>query len=437
VATLVTQKRIIVRTVQMTLTVADVSASVDGVAELAQEMDGWVVSSERSEKQRGFISIRVPADRLDEAIQRLRNIAVEVESEVSSSEDVTDEYVDTQARLNNQKATEAALLKLLERAEKVEEALKVQQSLTQVQEQIERHEGRIKFLEQTSAFSLISVVLRLEPAEMTVDAGADVTAGVGNPIRFRAFFKPPDEFDRYVFTWDFGDGSRPVTSDRTAPTGDEGTRVTATVTHAYGDERDSPFFAEVKITGTGEAGVVEGEDLVVATVTKIPNIEVFAGRSVTVEQGREVEFAGSFTRPEGVTGVTFKWDFGDGSAPATGDVAEGATNAVATHVYPDHRPFPFSATLTITAESDAGTVEGSNSASVQVTESEGWVIAGWSLADQGKTAVRALSAVGQAAVTGLLWLGIFSPVLVVAAAVVVVARRRVRIRRRTRGDNAA
>ena len=100
---------------------------------MAQELGGWKVSSNVSQKHRATISIRVPADQLDSTVLRLRDMAVEVEAEVSTSKDVTDEYVDTRSRLENLRATEKALLRLMERAEKVEEALNVQKSLTQVQ----------------------------------------------------------------------------------------------------------------------------------------------------------------------------------------------------------------------------------------------------------------------------------------------------------------
>ena len=537
VAALVTQQRIIVRTVDMSIVVSDVPTAVDGVAGLARELAGWMVTTDRSEKHFGFVAIRVPADRLDEAVLRLRKMAVEVESEVSGSRDVTDEYFDIKARLENQQATEQALRKLLDRAEKVEDALKVQQALTQVQEDIERHLGRIKLLEETSAFSLINVSLRLEHAEMSVDgglertvsvgevarfratflppegidefihtwdfgdgtpaitsrttsptpddaarvtetikhvysderdspffvevkitgtgeagvvegehtirvnvvesadipidAGPDQASGVGELIRFRATFEPPERIESFVFTWDFGDGSGLVSSDRTSPTEEEGKRVTATMSHVYRDERDSPYIAEVKITGRGDAGVAEGEDNIVITVTTLPTVEVFAGADKpVVEEGEEVEFSGSFTRPEGVSDVNFRWTFGDGSPPETGPLGEGSTNAVATHVYPHNRPVPYTATLTITAESDAGSVESSDSLSVRVKESRGWVVAGWSAENQGKTAVRALSAAGQGAVTALIWAAIFSPLWVAAGVVAVVVTRRIRGRKR-------
>ena len=434
-AALITQERIIVRTVDMGLVIKDLSGALDRVADMAKELGGWVVSSDRSQKHRGFISIRVPADNLDNTVLSLRELADEVDSEVSTSRDVTDEYVDTTARLKNLEATEDALLKLLDRAEKVEDALSVQRELTIIQAEIERLQGRIKFLEQTSAFSLVNVSLRLAPADMPVDSGLDQTFSVGQVARFRASFKPPDGIENFVFTWDFGDGSPLVTSDRTAPTLDEDTRVTATVSHVYADDRDSPFIAEVKITGTGEAGVAEGQDTLIATVTKLPVIEVFAGESRIVDEDDAAEFSGSFTRPEGLRDLTFKWDFGDGTSPVTGSLEEGITKAVATHEYTDHRPFAFTATLTITGQGDAGEVEVSDSLSVLVEESRGWAISGWSPGDTGKTAVRGLSGIGIGLGYFAIFLAIFSPLWIALAVGAFYLRRRARRRSSTPGSS--
>ncbi len=434
VAQLATQRRIIVYTVDMTLEVADVAASVDEVGALAQQMGGWVVSTSRAEKHRGFVAIRVPADRLDEVVGRLRAIAADVVSEVSSSRDVTDEYVDLTSRLGNLNAAEAALLRLFDRAQTVEEALDVRRSLIEVQGEIEVLKGRIAFLEQTSAFSLVNVTLALEPQDMEVDAGGEQVAGVGHAVTFRAFFKPPEGIDDFSYTWDFGDASPTVFNDRTAPTAEEGTRVTAPITHFYEDDEGSPFFAEVIITGTGDSGVVEGKASVIVTISEIPVIEVFAGDSITVEEGEEASFSGSFTRPEGVSDLEFTWTFGDGSPAVTGDLEAGVTIAEATNAYADHRPVRYTATLTVTGKTDAGEVEASGSVRVRVTEKEGYVIGGWSVGETGKDAIRALSAVGAGLFILAVWLAIFSPVWIVALVVgLFLWRRRGRVLNRSRG----
>ena len=432
VAELATQRRIIVYTVDMTLEVADVAASVDTVSALAQQMGGWVVSTSRAEKHRGFIAVRVPADRLDEVVGRLRGIAAEVVSEVSFSRDVTDEYVDLTSRLGNLQAAEAALLRLFDRAQTVEEALEVRRTLTDVQGEIEVLKGRIAFLEQTSAFSLVNVTLVLEPQDMEVDAGGEQVAGVGHPVTFRAFFKPPEGIDDFTFTWDFGDASPTVFNDRTAPTAEEGVRVTAPVKHFYEDAEGSPFFAEVTITGTGDSGLVEGKASVIVTISEIPVIEVFAGDHIRVEEDEEANFEGSFTRPEGVSDLEFTWTFGDGSTPVSGDVEPGVTTAATSHAYADHRPVSYTATLTVTGKTDSGDVEASDSVTVRVTEKEGYVIGGWSVGGTGKDAVRALSAVGAGLVILAVWLAIFSPVWIVALAVGLFFWRR----RGSSGDDA-
>lgn len=403
----VSQSRIIVWTVDMDLVVADPSADLNRVGDLAKEFGGWVVSSNDTEKHRALISIRVPATRLDEAIERLGRMA-EKHSVVRHSEDVTDEYVDLSSRLTNMEATETTLLRMLDRAEKVEDALRIQLELSNVQQEVERLKGRIKFLEQTSAFSLINAVLRLAPVEMAVDAGEDQTLSLGTFARFRATFTPPEGTDSFWFTWDFGDGIS-ESSVLTAPTTTEGTRVTATMTHYYEDDRDSPYIVSVKISATGEDASAEGEDSLIATVTRAPAIDVFAGESQVVEEGEEVQLSGSFTRPEGLTDLKYSWDFGDGTLPTTGAVGEGVTRTSATHVYPDHRPHPYTVTLTVSGQSEVGEVEASQSIDVLVDESPAWTISDWSPVDTGRTAVRTLSGIGAVAGSLLIFAAIFSP----------------------------
>ena len=293
-AQLVTQLRIIIRTVNMSIVVDEIQAAIDDIARIADEAGGWMVSSDHSLKHAGSISVRVPATGLDSVVETLRDLATDVESETNSSQDVTDEYYDLQSRLKNQRATEEALIKLLAKAEHVQYALEVQRELTNVQENIERMLGRIKLLEETSAYSLITVHLSLAPVSMTVDAGPDQSVAAYNPIRFKATFTPPEGMDSHSIVWDFGDGSEPVYIGRTAPTTENGERVTATVTHSYDDPRDSPFIVQVSIDSFGESGVAEGEDTLIVSVSETPVIEVFAGeRDYRVLQNEVVEFSGS------------------------------------------------------------------------------------------------------------------------------------------------
>ena len=190
-AKLVQQRRIVVRTVHMALVVSNIQTAMDKVASLAANMGGWTVSSERANDFGGKIAVRVPAERLDEAIGQVRSVAVAVESEITTSKDVTAEYFDSQSRLRNLRATETAMLNLLEQAPNARDALEIRRTLSEVQEEIEVLLGRLKLLEETSAFSLVNVSMRVERVDLRVDAGEDRTVSIGQTVRFKAKFRAP------------------------------------------------------------------------------------------------------------------------------------------------------------------------------------------------------------------------------------------------------
>lgn len=426
-AALVAQNRIIVRTVNLDIEVDDVVDAIELISQNVQRDGGWVVSTDRSSKHYGFIAVRVPAAKLDDALKWMRQIGVDVLSEASTSTDVTDEYYDSRSRVKSLQATEEAMIKLLDRADEVEDALEVQRELARLQADIESHLGRIKLLEETAAFSLVNVSLQLAPQDMRIDAGEDKTFSVGEVARFRAIFYPPEGIDEFEFAWDFGDGHSVSPGFSSAPRPDGG-RITATVHHKYASDLESPFIVEIKMTGRGESGIVEGSDTFIATVTELPAITVFAGEHMVVEEGEEVEFSGSFTRPEGLTNYQYRWEFSDGTKATTGTPEDGATTVTAVHAYQNHRPQSFTVTLVVTAESEAGNVEGSSSIEVFVQEAEGFVISGWSAEDNLKGAVRALSGFAQGIGTFAIWIVIFTPVwIVVAALIYIIVRFRWRL----------
>ena len=424
----VAQNRIIVRTVEMGIIVPDVPRAAVEILATTRSHGGWQVSSDRSRTHRASLAVRVPAERLDEFVDSVRDMAERVEYETSTSQDVTDEYVDNEARLNGLRSTEKRLLEFLERAVDVEDALEVQEALAGVQVEMERIEGRLRFLSQTSAYSLINLSLTTRPGELEVEIGQDAaTYRAGLSAVFRATFEAPEGVEEYRYTWDFGDGSKPVEGTRTAPTTNQGERVTATVSHTFSDVEQSPYIVQLEISGIGESGVFQGSDTLIATVTEIPGIDVFAGEYRVVDEGDDVEYSGSFTRPESLRDFEYRWDFGDGTATVVDVPAEGSTRAMATHAYRDYRPDPYEVVLTVAAQSDAGEVKGSGAFLVQVNEVEGFVVAGWDVGDTAKSAVRALTAVGQTLLIVVIWLGILSPVWLAVLAVVILLPR---VRRR-------
>jgi len=229
--------RMIIRTANMQLVVDDVRDTIDKITDLAQDQQGYVVNSsswKEGERVVGQITIRVPSSDFHYAMSMLRSMAVEVNSETTSSQDVTEEYVDLEATLRNLEATEVQLLKLMEKAEKVEDILNVQRELSRVQQDIERTKGRMQYLERTSAMSLIQVSLEQSKLEVRFSAST-TTAKEGEQIRF--YSDVGGGIAPYSWEWDFGDGNTSTDNNPGHKYKSKGTyTVTLTVTDDRGNQ---------------------------------------------------------------------------------------------------------------------------------------------------------------------------------------------------------
>jgi len=162
------EERMIVRTGDMSLVVEDITQATEDITQMALAFGGYVVSSYISgeeEEMRGWISFRVLDEKFETALTQLRDLAVRVESESTYSQDVTEEYIDLQARLGNAEATEQQYLALLDKAEEIEDILRIYDSLSQIRSEIEQLKGRIQYLERTTSTSLISVSLEPETTD--------------------------------------------------------------------------------------------------------------------------------------------------------------------------------------------------------------------------------------------------------------------------------
>ena len=159
-----TPSRMIIKTGWLNLVVKDVLETAKKIAKFAEDNGGWVVSSNISEYEKvpsGSITVRVPAEKFEEAKEYFRSLAVRVTNEGVQSQDITEEYVDLQSRLKNLEATENQLLELMKRSGTVSEILQVQKELTSIRQQIEQIKGKMQYLEQSVKMSSITVNLAL------------------------------------------------------------------------------------------------------------------------------------------------------------------------------------------------------------------------------------------------------------------------------------
>jgi hypothetical protein len=134
---------------------------------LAESFGGFVVTSDYKQNdgrsaasETVTVTLRIPATQFDEVISKIRAVGGRVLNENVTGQDVTEEFIDVEARIKTQKALEQQFLEIMKRASKVEDALQVQSEIANVRTEIERLEGRKRFIENQAALSTITVVLQ-------------------------------------------------------------------------------------------------------------------------------------------------------------------------------------------------------------------------------------------------------------------------------------
>lgn len=156
--------RKIVRTSSMDMVVQHPSETADKITALAEGLDGYLVSANDGGENAssGTLTIRVPADRFDEARSAIRKLGLRVESERIDAQDVSRQYVDQDANLRNLKAEEAQYLEILKQANTVKDMLTVTEQLSQVRGQIEQQQAEFSALSTQVETVAIAISLRTE-----------------------------------------------------------------------------------------------------------------------------------------------------------------------------------------------------------------------------------------------------------------------------------
>ena len=174
-----TQERLVIVNVDLGIVVKDPKTRMAEISALANEFGGFVVSSNLFQSYTSFgkevpeatIVIRVPAERLDEALDRIKEGAVDIDYENRTGQDVTNIYVDLQAQLKAKQAAEAKLLEIMDQATRAEDVLAIYLQVQQVQTEIEQLKGQIQYYEESAAMSLISVRLIAEEGTQPIEIG--------------------------------------------------------------------------------------------------------------------------------------------------------------------------------------------------------------------------------------------------------------------------
>lgn len=156
----------VIKNASLTLLVDSTDKSSVELKTITESNGGFIQNANFGENEDGSrygsVTLRLPTDKFDTAINAIKALALVVESESINASDVTESYVDLTARLKNARSEEEAYLAVLERAQTVEDILKVQEALGNIRYRIESIEGQLQYLDSQVDMSTISVYLTEE-----------------------------------------------------------------------------------------------------------------------------------------------------------------------------------------------------------------------------------------------------------------------------------
>lgn len=165
-----TAERLVIQNADLSIVVNDPEAKMNAIGKMAEDMGGFVVTknvyqtttSNNIKVPEGNITVRVPAGKLDTALEQIKADAVEVQNESRSGQDVTSDYVDLQSRLKTHEQAADQLSQILAQKTESADVLDVFNQLVYHREQIEIIKGKIKYYEESAALSAISVNVTAE-----------------------------------------------------------------------------------------------------------------------------------------------------------------------------------------------------------------------------------------------------------------------------------
>ena len=153
----------LIRTGQAFIEVEQLDPAVLKVRQLAAQVNGMIANSSitggRDQIRQATFELKIPASKYDETVSSLSTIG-KVETVSSSAQDVGEEFVDITARVSNARRLEERLISLLaNRTGRLDEVLRVERELARVREEIERYEGRLRYLSSRVAMSTLTITI--------------------------------------------------------------------------------------------------------------------------------------------------------------------------------------------------------------------------------------------------------------------------------------
>ena len=178
--------RKIIRNADITMEVASTTDAQHRITSIAESHGGFVVTSEAKQRENVDPSkrtldiklvVRIPSNSFGVALDEIKQLAGNLPEANVTGQDVTEDFIDLEARIKTQKALEVQFLEIMRQADSVSEALEVQRQISEVRTDIEKLEGRKRFLENRSSLSTLTINIH-EPKVIAVNP-----TGFGRTLR--------------------------------------------------------------------------------------------------------------------------------------------------------------------------------------------------------------------------------------------------------------
>ncbi|MHB8808053.1 MAG: DUF4349 domain-containing protein [Anaerolineaceae bacterium] len=176
-------ERVVIKNADLSLVVLDPVTALETISQMADEKGGFVVnsnvykvtSSSGKELPAATVTIRVPAEKLDETLAEIKALVedaeVDILSESVSGQDVTSEVTDLESRLRNLQQAEEQLLEIMDNATATEDVMAVFQELTTIREDIEVLQGQLQYYQESAKLSAVSISLQAKEAVAPITIG--------------------------------------------------------------------------------------------------------------------------------------------------------------------------------------------------------------------------------------------------------------------------
>ena len=417
--------RVIVRNADLEIQSSNADRAIREIGDIAATLGGWTVESEQSSG--GFssrITVRVPSERFENAIEAIQQVADRLVSSSIDSTDFTQEFTDLNARIKVLEETIESLTNLLEFHrvnDSVEDILEVQREIANQQTLLEIARGRVRFISESANFSKIEVTVSHLPSPMRISIDEEIAVSQSRPEAFSVTFWPPEDHDQFRITWDFGTGSGPIVTDRAIRSPDDrNTFTSATVNFSFSGNESERYVGRVIVEARSDSSVARGVQDFGIAVYELPTLNPLAEllNPLPITVNEEAEFRATISEHRDVRNLTYEWTFGDGTDPVTGELAPDQNTINATHTYTRYVPWTLQARLRLTGESDAGAVDERSVVEVYMQEDLTIQPSVFAPASTATNAVNVLIVAAGWAGNVIVFLAVTSPFWIIAAGII-------------------